>query len=135
MAIAKKRILIVDDEDRIREVVRTCLVKFAKWEALTAASGLEALQIAAIEQPDAILLDVSMPGMNGVETFQQLQANSQTQAIPVIFLTAKVQPAEQAEYKHLGAVGLIIKPFDPVQIAKEISQLLGWSSPINPYQS
>jgi CheY-like chemotaxis protein len=122
-----KRILIVDDEDRIREVVRACLVKLAKWEVLTAASGAEAIQTAAIEQPDAMLLDVSMPGMDGVETFQQLQANPKTQAIPVIFLTAKVQPTEQAEYRQLGAAGLIVKPFDPVQIAKEISQLLGWS--------
>jgi CheY-like chemotaxis protein len=125
--MSTRRILIVDDEDRIREVVRVCLVKFAKWEALTAASGAEAIQTAIVEQPDAILLDVSMPGMNGVETFHQLQSNPQTQVIPVIFLTAKVQPAEQAEYKQLGARGLIVKPFDPIQIAKEISQLLGWS--------
>ena len=124
--MATRRILIVDDEDRIREVVQMCLVKLAKWDALTAASGAEAIQSAMAEQPDAILLDVSMPGMDGVETFQQLQGNPQTQAIPVIFLTAKVQPAEQAEYKQLGAAGLIVKPFDPVQIAKEISQLLGW---------
>ncbi|MBI4783086.1 MAG: response regulator [Oscillatoriophycideae cyanobacterium NC_groundwater_1537_Pr4_S-0.65um_50_18] len=125
--MATRRVLIVDDEERIREVVRTCLVKLAKWEALTAASGAEAIQIAAFEQPDAILLDVSMPGMNGVETFQQLQANPQTQAVPVIFLTAKVQPAEREEYKQLGAAGLIVKPFDPIQIAQEIRQLLGWS--------
>ncbi len=124
--MATRHILIVDDEERIREVVQVCLVKLAKWEATSAASGAEAIQAAAVEQPDAILLDVSMPGMNGVETFQQLQANPQTQAIPVIFLTAKVQPAEQAEYKQLGAAGLIVKPFDPVQLAKEISQLLGW---------
>ena len=89
--------------------------------------GTEAIQIAVTAQPHAILLDVSMPGMDGVETFQKLQENPQTQAIPVIFLTAKVQPAEQAEYKQLGAVGLIVKPFDPVQLAKTISQLLGWS--------
>lgn len=125
--MATKRILIVDDEDRIRQVVRACLVKLAKWEVIIAASGAEAIQIAAVEQPDAILLDVSMPGMDGIETFQHLQANPQTQFIPVIFLTAKVQPAEQAEYKHLGAAGLIVKPFDPVQIAQHISQLLGWS--------
>jgi CheY-like chemotaxis protein len=122
-----RRILIVDDEERIREVVRACLVRLAKWDATTAGSGAEALQIATTTQQDAILLDVSMPGMDGVETFQKLQANPQTQAIPVIFLTAKVQPAEQAEYKQLGAAGLIVKPFDPVQLAQEISQLLGWS--------
>lgn len=122
-----KRILIVDDEDRIREVVRACLVKLAQWEALTAAAGAEAIQIAAFEQPDAILLDVSMPGMDGVETFQKLQCNPKTQTIPVIFLTAKVQPLEQAQYQQLGVAGLIVKPFDPVQISKEISRLLGWS--------
>lgn len=122
-----RRILIVDDEDRIREVVRMCLIKLAQWEVLTASSGVEAIQTAAAKQPDAILLDVSMPGMDGIETFQQMQANPHTQAIPVIFLTAKVQPAEQAEYKQIGAAGLIVKPFDPVQIAAEISQLMGWS--------
>lgn len=125
--MATRRILIVDDEERIREVVQMCLVKLAKWEAITVASGAQAIQTATLEQPDVILLDVSMPGMDGVETFHQLQSNPQTQAIPVIFLTAKVQPAEQLEYKQLGAAGLIIKPFDPVRISKEISQLLGWS--------
>ena len=64
----KRHILIVDDEERIREVVYACLVKLAKWEATTAASGAEAIQTAATEQPDAILLDVSMPGMDGLET-------------------------------------------------------------------
>ncbi|XGW00135.1 MAG: response regulator [Leptolyngbya sp. BL-A-14] len=121
-----RHVLIVDDEERIREVVRMCLMKLAKWDATTAESGAEAIQIAVTEQPDAILLDVSMPGMDGIETFQQLQTNPQTQMIPVIFLTAKVQPAEQAEYRQLGAAGLIVKPFDPVQIAREISHLLGW---------
>lgn len=125
--MVNKRILIVDDEERIREVVRACLVKLAKWEAITAASGAEAIQIAALKQPDAILLDVSMPGMDGVETLQHLQSNPQTQAIPVIFLTAKVQPLEQAQYQQLGVAGLIVKPFDPLQISKEISQRLSWS--------
>jgi len=124
--MANKLILIVDDEERIREVVRICLVKFAQWETLMAVSGIEAIQVAATAQPDAILLDVSMPGMNGIETLQQLQANPQTQGIPVIFLTAKVQPSEQLQYQELGVVGLIVKPFDPVQISQQISQLLVW---------
>lgn len=125
--MTSKCILIVDDEERIREVVRACLVKLAKWEAITVASGLEAIQTALVEQPDAILLDVSMPGMDGIETLRYLQGNPQTQAIPVIFLTAKVQPLEQIQYQQLGVAGLIVKPFDPVQIAQEISRLLGWS--------
>ncbi len=124
--MASKLVLIVDDEERIREVVRVCLVKLAQWETLMAASGLEAIFLATTAQPDAILLDVSMPGMDGLETLQQLQNNPQTQSIPVIFLTAKVQPSEQLYYQQLGVVGLIVKPFDPVQISQQISKLLGW---------
>lgn len=122
-----KRILIVDDEDRIREVVQMCLEKLAKWETMMASSGPEAIDKAASFQPDAILLDVSMPGMNGVDTFKILHSNPKTQAIPVIFLTAKVQISEQLSYKELGVAGLIVKPFDPVQIGGEISALLGWT--------
>ncbi|MBM0743991.1 response regulator [Phormidium sp. CLA17] len=125
--MTSKRILVVDDEERIREVVRMCLVKLAQWEVMVAGSGEEAIQAAISERPDAILLDVSMPGMNGLEILQHLQRQPQTASIPVIFLTAKVQPNEQLQYKQLGVAGLIVKPFDPIQISKEISQLLGWN--------
>ena len=121
-----KRILIVDDDERIRTVVKMCLIKVAKWQAIVASSGQEAIDIAIAEQPDAILLDVSMPGMSGIETIQQLQLHPQTASIPTIFLTAKVQRAEQLHYQQLGAVGLIIKPFDPLQISVEICRLLQW---------
>jgi CheY-like chemotaxis protein len=93
-----------------------------------AASGADAIQLAALQQPDAILLDVSMPNMDGVETLQQLRNDPKTQAIPVIFLTAKVQPAEQAAYQKLGVAGLIIKPFDPIELSRAICQLLNWPS-------
>jgi CheY-like chemotaxis protein len=126
-AMIGKRILVVDDEERIREVVRMCLVKLARWEVIVAGSGEEAIQTAIAQAPDAILLDVSMPGMNGLETLQHLQRHPQTTSIPVIFLTAKVQPNEQLQYKHLGVAGLIVKPFDPLQICKDMSQLLGWN--------
>jgi CheY-like chemotaxis protein len=125
--MSTKQILIVDDEERIREVVQACLVKLAKWKVMTATSGLEAIAKAQGDRPDAILLDVSMPEMDGIETLRHLQNNVHTASIPVIFLTAKVQPNEQSQYKQLGVAGLIAKPFDPLLIAKEIEQLLGWS--------
>jgi CheY-like chemotaxis protein len=125
--MAIKRILVVDDEERIREVVRMCLVKLAQWDVITAASGAEAIQQAVNHHPDAILLDVSMPGMDGIETLQELQSQPQTASIPVIFLTAKVQPSEQLQYKQLGVAGLIVKPFDPMQLFQEIRRLLGWN--------
>ena len=119
-----RRILIVDDEERIREVVRMCLIKVAKWDVCIASCGQDAIAIAAIEQPDAILLDVSMPGINGIETLQQLQQNPKTTGIPAIFLTAKTQRAERLYYQQIGVAGLIVKPFDPLQISNEICQIL-----------
>ena len=124
--MAVRRILIVDDEERIREVVRMCLIKIAKWDVSVASCGQEAIAIAAAEQPDAILLDVSMPGINGIETLRQLQQNSLTAGIPAIFLTAKVQRVERAHYQQIGVAGLIVKPFDPLQISNEICQILKW---------
>ncbi len=121
-----KQILIIDDEDRIREVVQTCLSILAQWDTLEAESGLEGILIAETEQPDAILLDMTMPGMDGETTFKKLQENPATRSIPVIFLTARVQPSEQSKYVALGVTGLIMKPFDPVQIVQQITDLLGW---------
>jgi CheY-like chemotaxis protein len=121
-----KRLLVVDDDERIREVVKMCLIKIAKWQVTIAKSGQEAISTAMVEQPDAILLDVSMPNLNGIETLQQLQLNDRTNSIPVIFLTAKVLRAEQLYYQQLGVAGFIAKPFDPLQIATEISRILNW---------
>lgn len=122
-----KRILIIDDEDRIREVVQMCLAMLAQWDVLMAGSGAEGIATAAAEQPDAILLDISMPGMDGITTFRKLQEDPATRSIPVILLTAKVQPSEQQQYQELGIAGLITKPFDPIQLSPQISQTLGWS--------
>ena len=121
------RILVIDDEERIQEVVQTCLEILVGWEVLTASSGNEGLLIAQTQQPDAILLDVSMPGMDGLATLQRLQENPTTQSVPVILLTAKVQPADRERFAQLGIAGVIIKPFDPVQLASQVASALGWS--------
>lgn len=121
------RILVIDDEERIQEVVQTCLEILGGWEVLTAGSGNEGLLKAQTQQPDAILLDVSMPGMDGLAIFQRLQENPTTQSIPVILLTAKVQPADRERFAQLGVAGVITKPFDPVQLASQVAQALGWS--------
>lgn len=121
-----KRILIVDDEERIREVVRACLEDLGGWEALTAQSGEEGLYKAQTETLDAILLDVSMPDLDGLTFFQRLQKNSTTQAIPTILLTAKVLPDDQAQFSQIGVAGVITKPFDPITICEQVAQILGW---------
>ncbi|MBH8563137.1 response regulator [Nostoc sp. CENA67] len=122
-----KKLLIVDDEDRIRELVQACLEDLGGWDTLTAASGQEALKIAQTEsQIDAILLDMSMPDMDGFTVYEQLQANSATASIPVILLTAKVLPSDRARFAQMGIAGVITKPFEPMSISQEIAEILGW---------
>lgn len=122
-----KRVLVVDDEERIREVVRSCLEDLGGWEALTAQSGVEGLAQAQTEPLDAILLDISMPDMDGFAFLQKLQENSQTQDIPTILLTAKVLSSDWAQFTQMGVAGVIAKPFNPVTICTQIAQILGWS--------
>ena len=124
--MSEKRILVIDNEEYIREVAQICLETVAGWEVLTASSGGEGIAVAAVEQPDAILLDVMMPDMDGVTTFQQLQANEQTREIPVLLLTAKVQASDRRRYMELGLKAVIAKPFDPLQLAGQVAAALGW---------
>jgi CheY-like chemotaxis protein len=122
-----KRILVVDNEQYIQEVTKICLETVASWEVLLASSGSECLRQAEAEQPDAILLDVMMPGMDGMTTFQKLQENPATQAIPVILLTAKIQSSDRRRYAQMGLTAAIAKPFDPLDLAGQIATALGWT--------
>ena len=122
-----KRILVIDDEDGIREIIQICLEAAAGWEVETAASGSEGLAIAQTMQPDAILLDVMMPDMDGPTTFRQLQADSATQHIPTILLTAKAKISEQQQFIELGITGVITKPFKAQDLVNQIREILQWS--------
>ncbi len=122
-----KRILVVDNEEYIQEVAKVCLETVAGWEVLLAGSGKQCLTQAEAEQPDAILLDVMMPDMDGIMTFQKLQENAATQSIPVILLTAKMQASDRRRYSHLGTVAAIAKPFEPLQLAAQIAAALDWT--------
>lgn len=95
--MANRRILVIDDEDGIREIIQICLEAVAGWQVFTAASGSEGLINAQSTLPDAILLDVMMPDMDGPTTFRQLRANAVTQDIPTILLTAKAKISEQQQ--------------------------------------
>ncbi|NEP00930.1 MAG: response regulator [Symploca sp. SIO2E9] len=122
-----KRILIIDDEEDIREVAQIALEVVGGWEVLTASSGSEGIAIAKVQQPDAILLDVMMPEMDGIATFQNLQTNPATDKIPVIFLTAKVQSADQRRFATLGVTATIAKPFKTMTLAEQVAEFLGWN--------
>ena len=122
MPIAK--ILMVDDEPDIRRIGQMSLKAVGKWAVVLASSGAEALELAEAEKPDAILLDVMMPGMDGPETLNQLRARPSTASIPVIFMTAKVQKHEVERYLSLGAAGVINKPFDPMTLPDQVRRIV-----------
>jgi CheY-like chemotaxis protein len=122
-----KRILIVDDEEDIRDVVRASLEEFAGWVTIMAASGVEGLQIAKTETLDLILLDISMPDMDGFQMCEELQASPETENIPVIVLTAKVLPSDRNRFANLNVAGVITKPFDPITIWIQVAEILSWS--------
>jgi CheY-like chemotaxis protein len=119
-----KTILIVDDENDIREVAQMSLELVGGWTVLTARSGVEALEIAARERPDAILLDVMMPEMDGPTTFRRLRESPSTAEIPVILLTAKVQGTDRRVFDDLGVTGVIPKPFDPLTLSTRVAEVL-----------
>jgi two-component system OmpR family response regulator len=114
-----KQVLIEDDAD-IRRVASLSLRRLGGMEVVEAAGGVDGLWQVAEARPDAILLDVMMPGMDGPATLAALQAHPRTAAIPVIFLTAKAMPSEIARLRSLGAVGVLTKPFDPLTLAAQV---------------
>lgn len=116
------KVLIVDDDDNIRMIAQIGLEDRGDWQIIEARSGEEALSTAARERPDVILLDMMMPGMDGISAYGKLKDQAETADIPVIFMTAKVQDAEQEQYRKLGAIGVIVKPFDPMKLSTQIEQ-------------
>jgi len=122
-----KRILVIDDEDGVKEIIQICLESMTKWEVLTASSGRDGIKVAQSEYPDAILLDVMMPYMDGPTTFKQLQAIPGVSDIPTILVTAKAQSYEQQEFLDLGVAGIITKPFLPENLVSDICEILNWN--------
>ncbi len=122
-----RKILIIDDEDDIRQVAALSLETVAGWDIIVASSGVQGIQRAQENLPDAILLDVMMPGMDGPTTFRELQKNPITSKIPVILLTAKVQSADQRRFADLGVRAVLTKPFDPLTLSGQMERILGWA--------
>ena len=123
MAKELKRILYVEDEDSIRTIAITVLEAVGGFTVIACGSGQQAVEAAPGAAADLILLDVMMPGMDGPATLQALRALPQTAQTPVIFMTAKVQAGEIQQYKSLGALDVIAKPFDPMTLSEQISEI------------
>ena len=122
------RILIIDDEDDIREVAALTLEAIAGWQVTSASSGAAGIDRAIAEQPDAILMDVMMPEMDGPSTYRERQKRPEIAHIPVLLLTAKVQGVDQRRFADLGVAAVLFKPFDPMTLADQISEALHWDT-------
>jgi len=117
------RILYVEDEPDIREIVRLSLENVGKFTVAVCDSGKAAIEVAPSFKPDLVLLDIMMPDMDGTRTLQALRALPQTARTPVIFFTAKVQPGDLEQYRQLGALDVIFKPFDPMRLPADIKRI------------
>ena len=108
-------------------VAALSLETVAGWDVVMASSGAQGLARAIEYQPEAILLDVMMPGMDGPTTFRELRKNPVTALIPVLLLTAKVQASDQRRFADLGVDAVLFKPFDPMTLSTQIAGVLGWN--------
>lgn len=114
------RILCAEDEVDLREIARMSLETVGGFTVKICTSGQEALDTAAKFKPDLILLDVMMPGMDGLSVLRNLRENAKTAKVPVVFLTARAQDHEAKEYLDAGAAGVVAKPFDPMKLPEKL---------------
>lgn len=115
-----KKILYVEDEPDIQKVAKLALEHVGGFEVLVCSSGPEAIENGPAFEPDMILLDVMMPGMDGPATLEALRKIDSLSETPAVFLTAKVLPTEIQRYKELGALEVIAKPFDPMALSDQV---------------
>jgi CheY-like chemotaxis protein len=118
-----RRILVAEDDPDIRAVVALALGRVGGLEVTCCADGLAALEAVPSSRPDLMLLDVMMPELDGLETLARLRADPATAAIPVVFMTARVQPRDLETYHARGALAVIAKPFDPMTLAHQLRKL------------
>jgi CheY-like chemotaxis protein len=124
----KPTILIVDDDDDSREVTALSLQTVAGWNVIEAYCGMQGIESAQLNQPDAILLDVMMPAMDGPAILQRLKTGRSTAHIPVVLLTARARPGERKSLSTLPVEGILTKPFDPLKLASQVADALGWTA-------
>ena len=118
-----QRVLYVEDDGDIRTIALLALETVGGLQVRACSSGADAVQAAPEFAPQLLLLDVMMPGMDGPTTLARLRELPATASVPVVFMTAKVQASEVEQYRALGAIGVITKPFDPMTLARQVQDL------------
>ena len=119
------KVLVIDDDADIRRIAKLGLSRVGKMDVVDAGGGQDGLRLAKEARPEAIVLDVMMPGLDGPSTLAKLREDPETAGIPVVFLTAKAIPSEVERLRSLGAVGVLTKPFDPMTLARDLLAALG----------
>jgi CheY-like chemotaxis protein len=125
-SLIPRRVLVVDDSSLIREAAALALGTIRGWDVLTAASGEEGLERAGADQPDAVLLDVVMPGLDGIAVAERLAHSPGTRTIPVVMLTAAGSAEDRQRLERLAVAGVIPKPFELATLADQLAVLVGW---------
>ncbi len=118
-----KHILCIDDEEDILSVAKMCLELTGGYKVTCQSNVKTALAKLGEIGPDLVLIDVMMPKMSGTAALEEIRKSKEFENLPVVFLTARVQAAEMASYKAKGATGVIVKPFDPMTLAKQIETI------------
>ena len=124
--MAGKQILIIDDNEDHRTIVKMALEANSDWKVFTAPNAIEGIVLAELERPDAILLDLAMPDLDGLTVCEVLKSNLFTRTIPIIFMTAITQEKTLMHLKDTLAQGIILKPFDALNLRPLISRICGW---------
>ncbi|HEV7943336.1 MAG TPA: response regulator [Solirubrobacteraceae bacterium] len=121
-----RNILVIDDSALIRAAAKIALGAIDGWRTVTASCGEEGIELAVSEHFDVILLDVEMPGMDGIAVAERLQATPATNTLPIVLLTAHEHIEASARWLGAGIAGVIVKPFDVADLARQVAVLLRW---------
>jgi two-component system OmpR family response regulator len=117
------RILYVEDDADIRKIVSLSLESIGDYTVAACGSCADALEVVDEFDPDLLLLDVMMPEMDGPGTLRELRKRDSATDAPAVFITAKVQAGDLANYRRLGVVDVIVKPFDPMVLSDRIAEI------------
>ena len=121
-----KQLLLIDDNKDNQTLVKTAIEATSNWKVSVAEDGVEGVTIAEFERPDAILLDFVMPGLDGFTVYNILKSNLFTRAIPIIFITGVALERVLERLETTSAAGIIIKPFDTINLRSQIAQMCQW---------
>lgn len=121
-----KRILVIDDDDLMREAAEASLTEIGGYDVVSTGDPGEGIRMAGTERPDGILLDVRLPGMDGPEVLHRLREDAATREIPVVFFTGAADEMAAAAGEHDGVRGVIRKPFDFPLLPDQLARILGW---------